>query len=325
MERLDQFMARANAAYYALHDPFADFTTAPEITQVFGEIIGLWCAVVWAMLGQPSPVSFVEFGPGRGTLLADACRAVAQRMPGFATAHRIHLVETSPRLRAILTDRFPHATLHDDDTSLPDGPMVVVCNEFFDALPIRQTVRRGDGWTERFVADDALIEASTDLMPGVSATEGDVVEVGEAAAGLCRRLAGRIVRQGGAALILDYGPADAGVGDSLQAIRGGGVADPLAEPGTADLTAHVNFASLADVAREAGATVHGPVPQGMFLARLGLFQRTAALTEKLDPNRAAALTRGARRLAEPDGMGRLFKAIAICEAGLPVLPGFERD
>lgn len=325
MERLDRFIARANEAYYASHDPFADFTTAPEISQVFGEIIGLWCAVVWTMIGRPSPVSLVEFGPGRGTLLADASRAVTQRMPDFAEACRIHLIETSPRLRAILADRFPNAAFHDDEASLPDEPMLVVCNEFFDALPIRQAVRRGDAWTERFVAGGAFVEEPTDLAPSIAAAEGDVVELGEVAARLCRRLASRVVRHGGAALFLDYGPTESGVGDSLQAIRDGRAADPLAEPGTADLTTHVNFAALADAAREAGATVRGPVPQGMFLARLGLFQRTASLTESLDPVRATALTRGARRLAEPDGMGRLFKAIAICQADLPVLPGFERD
>jgi SAM-dependent MidA family methyltransferase len=325
MERLDRFMARANDTYYASHDPFADFTTAPEISQVFGELVGLWCAVVWTMIGQPSPVSLVEFGPGRGTLLADAWRAIAQRMPDFAKACRIHLVETSPRLQAILADRFPSAAFHDDEASLPDGPMLVVCNEFFDALPIRQAVRRGDAWTERFVVDGAFVEAPTDLAPSIAAAEGDVVEVGEMAGCLCRRLASRIVRHGGAALFLDYGPADSSVGDSLQAIRGRNAADPLAEPGTADLTTHVDFAALADAAREAGATVHGPIPQGMFLARLGLFQRTASLTESLDPVRATALTRGARRLAEPDGMGRLFKAIAICQADLPILPGFECD
>src|SRR5690348_9437296 len=150
MERLDRFMARANAAYYATHDPFADFTTAPEISQVFGEIIGLWAAITWQALGSPDPVLLVEAGPGRGTLMADALRAVRKMAPGFAGALRVHLIETSPRLRAAQAARVPAATWHDSLAAVPAAPMILVANEFLDALPIRQFIRRRDGWNERF-------------------------------------------------------------------------------------------------------------------------------------------------------------------------------
>src|ERR1700710_658496 len=151
-ERLDRFMARANAIYYAVHDPFADFTTSPEISQVFGEIIGLWAAVTWQLLGRPSPVSLVEAGPGRGTLMADARRAISRAAPDFAAALAVHLIETSPRLRAAQAARLADAGCHDDLAPGPDQPMILLANEFLDALPIRQFVRRGTGWTERFVA-----------------------------------------------------------------------------------------------------------------------------------------------------------------------------
>jgi SAM-dependent MidA family methyltransferase len=179
-ERLDRFMARANAAYYATHDPFADFTTSPEISQVFGEIIGLWAAIAWQALGSPSPVLLVEAGPGRGTLMADALRAVRKVAPGFAAALQIHLVETSPRLRVAQAARVPRATWHDSLETVPAAPMILLANEFLDALPIRQFVRRGEGWTERFVADGAWIEAPADAAAvphGRDVAEGKVVEV----------------------------------------------------------------------------------------------------------------------------------------------------
>ncbi len=365
MERLDHFMARANAAYYATHDPFADFTTSPEITQVFGEVLGLWAAVTWEAMGRPDPVLLVECGPGRGTLMADALRAVAQAAPAFRAALRLHLVETSPRLRAEQARRLPGAEWHDSLDTLPPGPTLLLANEFLDALPIRQFVRREDGWMERFIADGRFVEAPADfplslreragvrerppepalpqgstgpaLLPeGSVLSEGSalaasltpalsrrerVQEVCEAALSVAAELAERVARDGGAALFLDYGPSDSAPGDSLQALRAGKPADPLMAPGEADLTAHVNFAALAHAA--AAAAVHGPVPQGPFLARLGLFQRTGRLAQTQPPAKAAALVQAAQRLAEPDRMGRLFKAFAIAHPALPVPAGFE--
>jgi NADH dehydrogenase [ubiquinone] 1 alpha subcomplex assembly factor 7 len=322
-ERLDHFMARANAAYYATHDPFADFTTAPEISQVFGELLGLWAAVTWRLLGCPSPVSLVEAGPGRGTLMVDALRAVTRAAPAFRAAATVHLIETSPRLRALQQDRIDDAIWHDAIDAVPDAPMILLGNEFLDALPIRQFARRGAGWTERFVGPKGFIEVPADCCPEIAADEGDVAERCEAAEALAVALAARVVRQPGAALFLDYGPEHSGTGDSLQAIGGGRPADPLGAPGAADLTAHVDFARFAEVARTAGAEVRGPLPQGLFLARLGLFQRANKLARHLPPKQAAAIMEGARRLGEPDRMGRLFKAIALVSPGIDVLPGFE--
>ena len=158
IERLDTFMARANAAYYATHDPFADFTTSPEITQVFGELLGLWAAVTWDLLGRPSPVLLVEAGPGRGTLMADALRAIAQVAPAFRAALSLHLIETSPRLRALQAARLPDAAWHESLATVPQKPLLLLANEFLDALPIRQFVRRGHGWVERFVGPEGFVE-----------------------------------------------------------------------------------------------------------------------------------------------------------------------
>ena len=322
MERLDAFMARANAAYYAERHPFADFTTSPEISQVFGEVLGLWAAVVWESMGRPNPVLLAECGPGRGTLMADALRAARQAAPGFAAALELHLVETSPRLRSEQAARLPGAKWHDRVEDLPPGPLLLLANEFLDALPIRQFVRRGSEWTERFVVGAAFVEQPA-AAPDLDAAEGEIVEVCEPAREVVRHLAARVAGNGGAALFLDYGPAESAAGDSLQALHAARAADPLQRPGEADLTAHVDFASLARIARAAGAAVHGPTPQGLFLARLGLFQRTDRLARTQPALRAAGLVGAAQRLAEPDRMGRLFKAMVLCHPALTTPPGFE--
>ncbi len=319
-ERLDVFMARANAAYYATHDPFRDFTTAPEIGQVFGELLGAWAAVVWGQMGRPDPVLLVEAGPGRGTLMADALRAVGQVAPGFSAALRVHFIETSARLRAVQaravqTRAVPGATWHDDVSGLPDGPVILVANEFLDALPIRQFERRGSAWHERFVADGGFA-----LQPTPLRLAGDGVVEWCAAAEAWAGLVGvRLARDGGAALILDYG---GGTGDTLQALRGGRPADPLADAGEADLTAHVDFAGVLRAAGAGGAAVWGPVTQGDFLARLGLHARTEMLV-RANPHRAEVAREAASRLAAPDRMGTLFKAAAITHPGAPAPPGFE--
>jgi SAM-dependent MidA family methyltransferase len=318
-------MARANAIYYATHDPFADFTTAPEISQVFGEVLGLWAAITWQGLNRPSPVSLIEAGPGRGTMMADALRAIRQAAPDFAAALRVHLIETSPRLRAAQAARVPGATWHAGLESVPEGPLILLANEFLDALPIRQFVRRGDGWTERHVADGTWVEVAADpaaVPPGRAVAEGDIVELNEASRAFVAMGARRLTRGAGAALFLDYGPAESSAGDSLQALADKQPVDPLAMPGRADLTAHVDFADLAAVARAAGANVLGPVPQGAFLTALGLFQRIDRLARGRSPAEAAALMQGARRLAEPAAMGRLFKVMALAPPGVGGLAGF---
>ena len=325
-ERLDAFMARANAAYYAGRDPFGaggDFTTAPEITQAFGECLGLWAAVTWTLMGSPASVVLAEAGPGRGTLMADALRAVGAMVPDFARAARLHLIETSPLLREAQRTRLPGATWHEDLSTLPDGPLILLANEFLDALPIRQFVRRGDAWMERWVAGGAFAERPAPDAPLPDAgEEGEIREMNEPALAFAAALGTRLSAGGGAALLIDYGPAESAPGSSLQAIRDRQAADPLAEPGHADLTAHVDFAALARSARAAGAAAHGPVPQGVFLNRLGLNSRAAALAAS-DAGRGARHLEAAARLTAPEAMGRLFKALALSHPALPTPPGFE--
>jgi SAM-dependent MidA family methyltransferase len=318
--RLDQFMQAANAAYYANNDPFQDFTTAPEIAQMFGELLGAWAAITWAQIGSPTPVHLVEAGPGRGTLMQDALRAVTRVAPGFAAAAQIHFIETSPRLRALQCARVPNAIWHEALATVPEGPAIVLANEFLDALPIRQFERQNGAWAERHVAEGAFVLQPVALP--LDAPDGTIVERSDAARAWVAELAARLVCHGGAALILDYGPARSGPGDSLQALRHGRPAPPLNDPGTADLTAHVDFEACAKVAVQAGAAAWGPLPQGEFLHRLGLLQRTEKLATA-NPSRAAALRDAAYRLAAPQRMGALFKALAITRTEAAAPPGFE--
>ncbi len=317
MERLDVFMARANALYYATHDPFGDFTTAPEISQAFGEVLGAWAAITWEGMGRPDPVILAEAGPGRGTLMADALRLIGRVAPGFCSALRLHLVETSLRLRAIQAARLPEATWHDRVEDLPPGPMILLGNEFLDALPIRQFIQRGDLRTERYVDNGAFVEQPA---AGQDASAAAALVFEERDPALARHLGDRFRVAPGVALFLDYGPMASGPGDSLQALRDGRPADPLTAPGDADLTAHVDFAAFA---RESGLASYGPLPQGKFLTRLGLFTRIDRLAQTLPPRAAMRMVEAGRRLAEPDRMGALFKALALTTPGLPIPAGFE--
>jgi SAM-dependent MidA family methyltransferase len=317
-ERLDRFMARANAAYYAQRDPFADFTTAPEISQVFGELLGAWAAVVWAQAGRPDPVLLVEAGPGRGTLMQDALRTIARVAPDFAGALRVHLIETSPRLRAEQARRIPSAVWHDRLEDVPPGPTILLANEFLDALPIRQFERVAGAWAERHVLSGRFIPLPCALAED-DLPDGAILEICEPARAWVATLSERLRRYGGAALLIDYGYAVSRHGGTLQALRDGRPADPLAEPGTADLTAHVDFAALASVARDR-AQVWGPVAQRDFLRTLGIEPRVERLAT-LHPDRRAGLEAGALRLTSASQMGTLFKALAISASATP-LPGF---
>ncbi|HVZ08999.1 class I SAM-dependent methyltransferase [Rhodopila sp.] len=336
-ERLDQFMARANAIYYASHDPFADFTTAPEVSQVFGELLGLWAAIAWDRVGRPDPVLLVEAGPGRGTLMADALRAVARAQPDFAAAAQVHLIETSPRLRAAQAARLQQAapkqvTWHQALSELPDGPMILLANEFLDALPIRQFVRRGTGWAERYVGNGAWVEEPVvppALPPLRSVAEGRIVEINEPARAFAAVAAARLRTFGGVALFIDYG-ADAGArteapGDTLQAIADGRMVNPLSAAGSADLTAHVDFADLARAAAAAGAAVQGPVTQRRFLLQLGARERTERLAASAPPHQAETLRGGLARLIDAAQMGTLFKVMALTAPHCPALPGLAED
>lgn len=327
--RLDRFMAAANAAYYGTRDPFGragDFITAPEITQAFGELLGLWAAEAWAAMGAPERITLAELGPGRGTLMADALRAIGRAAPRLRDALSLHLVETSPALRAVQAARLGAAVTawHEGVESLPEGPLILLANEVLDALPIRRFRPGASGWEEAAVTADGggvrLVWVAGEPPPDIAACGGG--ELCEAARALAATLGARFRRSPGAALFLDYGPADSTPEDSLQAVRGHCPADPLADPGEADLTAHVDFRAVARAARAAGAAVQGPVTQGEFLRRLGLPERTAILCRTATPAQAASLQAGARRLLDPDAMGLLFKALCLCDASCPPLPGF---
>jgi SAM-dependent MidA family methyltransferase len=322
-ERLDRYMARSNAAYYATHDPFADFTTAPEISQTFGELLGAWAAIVWQMMGTPDPVLLVEAGPGRGTLMADMLRTASRVATQFHAAARVHFIETSPRLRAQQARAVPNAHFAATLADLPEGPAILIANEFLDALPIRQFVARNGLWLERHVNGTEMIELPAQEGPAAPPADGEEAELCEPALAFVQTLAARLSAQGGAALILDYGPAEQHPRNSLQAVHAGQPVPPLSVPaGEADLTAHVDFPAIAAAARQAGAMPWGPVPQGVFLSRLGIAQRAERLAAA-NPTQRAHILNAAQRLASPTRMGGLFKALCIAHPALGQPPGFE--
>lgn len=337
---VQEFMADAlghpEHGYYMGRDPFGmagDFITAPEVSQMFGELIGLWCALVWQSMGAPERVVLAEMGPGRGTLMADLLRA-ASALPPFAKALEVHLVETSPALanrqRQTLAGR--NVTWHQRFEDLPDGPLLLVANELFDALPIRQLEKADGRWHERMVSLDEAggfafalgpVVAEPPLAPAVlAAPDGALAEICPLGRDLARAMARRLAHQGGAALIIDYGYEKSAAGDSLQALKAHKHHPVLSQPGQADITAHVDFQALAEAA--AGlAKAHGPVPQGRFLASLGIEERARMLMANATPEQAAELARGARRLIDPGEMGTLFKVLALAAPLLPVPPGLE--
>lgn len=315
-------MAEANAHYYATRDPLGaagDFVTAPEISQMFGELIGLWLADLWLRAGSPE-VAYVELGPGRGTLAADALRA----MRSVGLEPPVYFVETSPVLRAAQRERVPHATWHDSIGDLPSGPLLIVANEFFDALPVRQAVATGDGWRERVVTHDGVFRVALgDRVPTpIEAQDGTVFETSPTARALCSELSARIADQGGAALVVDYGYWGPASGDTLQAVRRHAFADPFANPGEHDLTAHVDFTALAREGVEAGLRVSGPASQSEWLARLGLDARAAALA-KARPEREEEIASARHRLVDPAEMGTLFKVLALTAPEWPEPEGFS--
>jgi len=315
--------------YYATRDPFGkggDFTTAPEISQMFGELLGLCLAQTWLDQGAPAPFTLAELGPGRGTLMADVLRATA-RVPGFHAAARVHLVETSLTLRARqrATLGSHPVTWLDATQDLPDAPLYLLANEFFDALPIRQFTRTPEGWSETMVGLSngalglgraapatipALTHRLTDTIPG------DIVELCPAAPAIMQTLSDRIARHGGAALILDYGDWKS-KGDTFQALKSHRFTDPLADPGEADLTAHVDFAALA-----AHSPAHAYSTQGALLTALGIQARAAQLARHLTGDPLTQHLAATRRLTAPEEMGQLFKALAVYPPTCPTPPGF---
>ncbi|WP_414898203.1 class I SAM-dependent methyltransferase [Rhodovulum sp. YEN HP10] len=319
--------------YYSTRDPFGlsgDFTTAPEISQMFGELLGLWLAQVWLDQGAPAPFTLAELGPGRGTLMADLWRAT-RGVPGFHAAARLHLVETSPHLRARQRATLPEQDIAwlDSVDALPEAPLFLIANEFFDALPIRQFQRDAAGWCERLVGlhGGRLSLGLSAPLPLAAldhrladTTPGDIVETCTAAEAILAHLAARISAHGGATLIVDYGGWHS-LGDTLQALRAHRPEPVLAHPGEADLTAHVDFEALARAAT--GLQVSGPVPQGAFLERLGIAARTEILARNLAGDALAGHLAAHRRLTHPEEMGTLFKTLALTPAHAPDPPGLQ--
>ncbi len=319
--------------YYATRDPFGaagDFTTAPEISQMFGELLGLCLAQSWLDQGAPAPFALAEPGPGRGTLMADLLRAT-RAVPGFHAAMRLYLVETSPALRKVQATTLGRSdvTWCECAEDLPEAPLFLVANEFFDALPVRQFQRGESGWHERVVglAEGRLTlglgpkTAPADLAHRLADTRpGDIVETCAPAAAIAAQIGARIVAHGGAALIIDYGDWRS-LGDTFQAVAGHAPADPLEAPGAADLTAHVDFEALARAAAPAAHT--RLAPQGVFLDRLGIARRTEALARGLSGAALDSHLAAYRRLTDAQEMGTLFKVLGLYRPGTPPPPGLE--
>ena len=327
--------------YYVKRDPLGaggDFTTAPEISQMFGELIGVWMATVWRQMGAPENFRIVELGPGRGTLLDDAVRAT-KAVSGFHQAAVLHLVEISPALREVQERRLAKTGLtmlwHERLEDVPGGASIIVANEFIDALPVHQAVKREDGWHERVVTVRGEGNLAFDTAPEPlqffetslprSLRQAPPGSIYEWRADTIALELGRRTRDQGAALIIDYGHAHSGLGDTLQAVARHSFTDPLRAPGLADLTAHVDFEALAQCAETMGARIHGPIRQRDLFLRLGIDKRAAALKSAVSEQKAAEIELAFSRLigGGTRGMGELFKAIAIAAPKLGPLPAFE--
>lgn len=328
--------------YYMRRDPFGvdgDFITAPEISQMFGELLGLWSAIMWQSMGSPEAFNLVELGPGRGTLMGDMLRATGA-VPGFAKAARVQMVETSPVLREIQAETLKSADLAHPPQwrasfgQIPAGPLIVVANEFFDALPINQYFRAGDYWCPRVVDakpdGDGLCFVllppfqTPDMPPGLADAPADkMVEICPSALDLIGSIAERIAADGGAALIVDYGHTESGLGETLQAVRKHAYHGILDDPGEADLTAHVDFAALVQRAFSSGARAHGAIGQGRFLQAMGIVERAEALIAGASPEQARDIDSALKRLVDGQEMGELFKVLAVTSTDFPAPPGFE--
>ncbi|WP_291843187.1 SAM-dependent methyltransferase [Maricaulis sp.] len=330
--------------FYATKDPIgagADFITAPEISQMFGELIGLVAAQTWLDMGRPAGLKLIELGPGRGTMMSDALRA-ARTVPGFMDAAEIVLIEASAALKAVQAQTLGPTGAQirwvDRLEAVAPGPSIILANEFLDCLPVRQAVRHKGQWHERLVGLDPKDEAGqtfafvlgpplaseTDLIPPRlrEAADGALVELRPGDRQVIDQLAARFADQPGRALFIDYGPAHSEVGDTLQAIRAHKKQPPLEAPGTADLTARVDFESLMQAGRSAGLTCYGPEPQGAWLAGLGIEARAAALSQS-QPGKRSEIARQIWRLTDPEQMGELFKLVCLDSADMPPPPGFS--
>lgn len=327
---LSHYMGESNIRYYSSRDPLGeggDFITAPEISQMFGELIGLWLADMWIRAGREQPVHYVELGPGRGTLAKDAL-ASAKR---YGLTPSVHFIEGSTELRDIQLASVPSAQFHHDLSSVPMyGPVLIVGNEFLDALPVRQLVKTPDGWRERMVGLEGgklVYVAGTQPMEAAvpearrQAADGTIIETCPGAAATVYEIAGRLLEQGGAALLIDYGHDVLRAGSTLQAVREHRMVDPFAMPGEADLTAHVDFATLANIAQSRGIKWLGTVPQGRWLRELGIETRADSLAAYA-PQHASAIHSAKDRLIGEGQMGLLFKVMGLAAPSWPDGAGF---
>jgi len=341
-EYMGHALGHAEYGYYMTRDPFGaqgDFITAPEVSQMFGELLGLWAAVVWQGMGSPETVHLVELGPGRGTLMTDMLRA-GFAAPGFRESVQVHMVETSPALKTIQKQALeaaslPHEPLwHGSFDDVAPGPVIVIANEFFDALPIEQYFHAGDYWCPRVVDikpdGDGLCFVllppfdAPELPPGLLDVPPDtMVEVCPSGLEIVEKISRRIVADGGAALIVDYGHGQSGTGDTLQAVKGHEYHHPLTDPGEADLTAHVDFGALGQRVFASGARALGVVSQGAFLESLGIRERAKALLAGASDEQAEDISGALKRLTDASEMGELFKVMAITAIDAPPPPGFE--
>jgi NADH dehydrogenase [ubiquinone] 1 alpha subcomplex assembly factor 7 len=345
---MEDALGHPRLGYYMGKDPFGrdgDFITAPEISQMFGELIGLWCGVRWRAMGEADPFNLIELGPGRGTCMADMLRA-GRGVDGFLESLTLSMVEISPALKGAQEETLLNASGAEvrraralqwisDFSEVPEGPFVAVANEFLDALAIHQFQMTAQGWRERlvgvsdtatnefqFVLSDTPPEA--DVVPtGLEdAKAGDIIEVRPAATALVRDMAARLNRHPGCVLFIDYGHERTACGDTLQAVKQHEYHNPLTDPGSADLTAHVEFGTLRKAAADAGAVVFGPVTQGAFLKSLGIEARAETLAQA-SPAHAREIDQALARLISDEGMGTLFKVMALTSPGLAPPPGFE--
>jgi NADH dehydrogenase [ubiquinone] 1 alpha subcomplex assembly factor 7 len=313
-----EYMGLAAEAYYKTQEPFGaagDFTTAPEISQMFGELIALWLVDLWMQMGQPAAVKLIELGPGKGTLAADILRTIAA-WPDFRAAVTLHLVETSARLReiqAVVLKEY-HPAWYGSFSEVPEGFCFVIANEFFDALPVQQFVKTEEGWRERCVGYDEGKDAFFFTHPAEAVSEASPISQT-----IIKQISDRIANHGGAALIVDYGHAESGPGDTLQALSKHKYANPLENPGEYDITAHVDFAALKKAAAEF-VRIMGPVTQGQFLVGLGIAERAQKLCAKATEAQRQDIMSALKRLVAPNEMGRLFKVMALIPKAAKIEP-----
>jgi NADH dehydrogenase [ubiquinone] 1 alpha subcomplex assembly factor 7 len=354
---MEDALGHPRLGYYMGRDPFGrdgDFITAPEISQMFGELIGLWCVVEWQAMGSPTPVNLVELGPGRGTLMADALRA-GRGTEDFLESISLSLVEISPALKGLQEEvllaagdvrRVQSLRWLSDFSEIPEGPLLLIANEFLDVLPVHQFQMTADGWRERLVGledgkgeggaedgfrfvlddapptDDRVLSDLADLANLPGAGEGTVIEIRPRAQALITDLARRLAETSGAALFIDYGHTETACGDTLQAVKGHHFQNPLDHPGEADITAHVDFGAIGRAAADAGAQVLGPVSQASFLKNLEIDVRAEALAAA-SPAHSQNIADGLKRLTSDEAMGQLFKVMALISPGMAPPPGFE--